>query len=113
MSDLCAPIMVVMENEVDAFWCFAGFMDIIVSNFFSIYWPKHHQLVVLPSHWFLPFFIFIFFQGHNFELDQAGMKDQLRQLNLLLKFLDPQLHNHLGRILLSLWPECYKYPYVL
>lgn len=31
MSDLLAPILVMMENEVDAFWCFAGFMEIIVS----------------------------------------------------------------------------------
>ncbi len=31
MSDLLAPILVVMENEVDAFWCFAGFMERVVS----------------------------------------------------------------------------------
>ena len=30
MSDLLAPILVVTENEVDAFWCFAGFMDRVV-----------------------------------------------------------------------------------
>jgi len=33
MSDLLAPIMVIMENEVDAFWCFSGFMNKIESNF--------------------------------------------------------------------------------
>lgn len=33
MSDLLAPIMVVMENEVDSFWCFAGFMNKIEQNF--------------------------------------------------------------------------------
>ena len=32
MSDLLAPILVVMENEVDAFWCFAGFMELLVSG---------------------------------------------------------------------------------
>ena len=32
MSDLLAPILVVLENEVDAFWCFAGFMERVVSN---------------------------------------------------------------------------------
>ena len=31
MSDLLAPILVIMENEVDAFWCFAGFMEQVVS----------------------------------------------------------------------------------
>lgn len=33
MSDLLAPIMVIMENEVDSFWCFSGFMEKIESNF--------------------------------------------------------------------------------
>lgn len=33
MSDLLSPILVIMENEVDAFWCFAGFMDKVSSNF--------------------------------------------------------------------------------
>ncbi|XP_040574815.1 TBC1 domain family member 17 [Lepeophtheirus salmonis] len=33
MSDLLSPILYVMQNEVDAFWCFVGFMDIVKSNF--------------------------------------------------------------------------------
>ena len=33
MSDLLAPVLVVMENEVDAFWCFVGFMELIGRNF--------------------------------------------------------------------------------
>ena len=33
MSDLLSPILFVMKNEVDAFWCFVGFMDKVVSNF--------------------------------------------------------------------------------
>lgn len=33
MSDLLSPILVVMENEVDAFWCFAGYMDRVSDNF--------------------------------------------------------------------------------
>jgi len=32
MSDLLAPILVVMENEVDAFWCFSGFIHMMVSR---------------------------------------------------------------------------------
>ena len=31
MSDLLAPLLAVMENEVDTFWCFVGFMDTVVS----------------------------------------------------------------------------------
>ncbi|KAG2460063.1 TBC15 protein, partial [Polypterus senegalus] len=30
MSDLLSPILYVMENEVDAFWCFVSFMDQVV-----------------------------------------------------------------------------------
>ncbi|XP_052808211.1 TBC1 domain family member 15-like [Mya arenaria] len=33
MSDLLSPILVVMENEVDAFWCFAGLMERLGDNF--------------------------------------------------------------------------------
>lgn len=32
MSDLLSPILFVMENEVDAFWCFVAFMDQMVSG---------------------------------------------------------------------------------
>ena len=35
MSDLLAPVLVVMENEVDAFWCFAGFMELVVSLYYA------------------------------------------------------------------------------
>ncbi|XP_063241502.1 TBC1 domain family member 15 [Bacillus rossius redtenbacheri] len=33
MSDLLSPILCLMTNEVDAFWCFVGFMDKVSSNF--------------------------------------------------------------------------------
>ena len=33
MSDLLAPILYVMQNEVDAFWCFVGYMDRVSANF--------------------------------------------------------------------------------
>lgn len=62
MSDLLSPILYVMQNEVDAFWCFVGFMDRVASNF---------------------------------ELEQGGMKRQLGQLTLLLKYLDLPFYNYL------------------
>lgn len=62
MSDLLSPILFLMENEVDAFWCFVGFMDKVASNF---------------------------------DMDQAGMKNQLQQLHLLLSFCDPELATYL------------------
>ncbi|XP_037079700.1 TBC1 domain family member 17-like [Pollicipes pollicipes] len=33
MSDLLSPILFVVRDEVDAFWCFVGFMDHVSSNF--------------------------------------------------------------------------------
>lgn len=30
MSDLLSPILYLLRNEVDAFWCFAGFMSKVV-----------------------------------------------------------------------------------
>ena len=30
MSDLLSPILYIMTDEVDAFWCFVGFMDKVV-----------------------------------------------------------------------------------
>ena len=31
MSDMLAPILYVVDSEVDAFWCFSGLMDRMVS----------------------------------------------------------------------------------
>ena len=31
MSDMLAAILYVVDNEVDAFWCFAGLMEQMVS----------------------------------------------------------------------------------
>ncbi|XP_072779189.1 TBC1 domain family member 15 isoform X3 [Taeniopygia guttata] len=33
MSDLLSPVLYVMENEVDAFWCFVSYMDQMHQNF--------------------------------------------------------------------------------
>ncbi|XP_058280646.1 TBC1 domain family member 17 isoform X4 [Hylobates moloch] len=33
MSDLLSPILYVIQNEVDAFWCFCGFMELVQGNF--------------------------------------------------------------------------------
>ncbi|KAJ0175819.1 hypothetical protein K1T71_008978 [Dendrolimus kikuchii] len=64
MSDILAPILLLLNNEVDSFWCFVGFMDKIVSNF---------------------------------DMDQAGMKNQLLQLQQLLTFASPDLAQHLAQ----------------
>lgn len=64
MSDILAPLLLLLGNEVDSFWCFVGFMDKIASNF---------------------------------DMDQAGMKHQLLQLQQLLTFASPELASHLAQ----------------
>ncbi|XP_012548676.1 TBC1 domain family member 15 isoform X1 [Bombyx mandarina] len=64
MSDILAPLLLLLGNEVDSFWCFVGFMEKIASNF---------------------------------DMDQAGMKHQLLQLQQLLMFASPELAQHLSQ----------------
>lgn len=33
MNDLVSPILVIMEDEVDSFWCFVGLMSRMEQNF--------------------------------------------------------------------------------
>jgi hypothetical protein len=33
MNDLLAPILVVMNDESDAFWCFTKFMELMVMSY--------------------------------------------------------------------------------
>ncbi|XP_034827199.1 TBC1 domain family member 15 isoform X1 [Maniola hyperantus] len=63
MSDILAPLLLLLASEVDSFWCFVGFMDKIASNF---------------------------------DMDQAGMKQQLLNLQQLLAFASPELARHLA-----------------
>ncbi|CAH2077013.1 unnamed protein product, partial [Iphiclides podalirius] len=64
MSDILAPLLLLLGNEVDSFWCFAGFMERIAPNF---------------------------------DMDQAGMKQQLLHLQQLLTFASPELAQHLSQ----------------
>lgn len=47
MSDLLSPILVVMENEVDAFWCFAGLMERMHGNFTVGQEEMKHQMATI------------------------------------------------------------------
>lgn len=62
MSDLLAPILCIMQDEADSFWCFVGFMDMVYTNF---------------------------------DMDQAGMKRQLKDLTELLALANPRLSNYM------------------
>ncbi|CAG8757967.1 10772_t:CDS:10 [Cetraspora pellucida] len=47
MSDLLAPVFIVMEEEVTAFWAFVGYMERMKSNFFRDQSGMRHQLLTL------------------------------------------------------------------
>jgi len=47
MSDLAAPLLVVMEDEVEAFWCFQKLMNIMEPNFHKDQNGMHTQLQLL------------------------------------------------------------------
>uniref|UniRef100_A0A8B9L8D9 TBC1 domain family member 15 n=1 Tax=Astyanax mexicanus TaxID=7994 RepID=A0A8B9L8D9_ASTMX len=49
MSDLLSPILYVMENEVDAFWCFVSFMDQMHENFEEQMQGMKTQLIQLST----------------------------------------------------------------
>ncbi|KAK1169231.1 TBC1 domain family member 15-like [Acipenser oxyrinchus oxyrinchus] len=49
MSDLLSPILYVMENEVDAFWCFVSFMDQMHHNFEEQMQGMKTQLIQLST----------------------------------------------------------------
>uniref|UniRef100_A0A8D1B9B8 TBC1 domain family member 15 n=1 Tax=Sus scrofa TaxID=9823 RepID=A0A8D1B9B8_PIG len=49
MSDLLSPVLYVMENEVDAFWCFASYMDQMHQNFEEQMQGMKTQLIQLST----------------------------------------------------------------
>ncbi|TRY89686.1 hypothetical protein DNTS_032315 [Danionella cerebrum] len=49
MSDLLSPILFVMENEVDAFWCFVSLMDEMHENFEEQMQGMKTQLIQLST----------------------------------------------------------------
>uniref|UniRef100_A0A5F9CPX2 TBC1 domain family member 15 n=1 Tax=Oryctolagus cuniculus TaxID=9986 RepID=A0A5F9CPX2_RABIT len=49
MSDLLSPLLYVMENEVDAFWCFASYMDQMHHNFEEQMQGMKTQLIQLST----------------------------------------------------------------
>jgi len=49
MSDLLSPIVVNMQDEVDAYWCFKNLMDKIGANFHKDLNGMHTQLVQLAN----------------------------------------------------------------
>ncbi|KAJ4803837.1 Ypt/Rab-GAP domain of gyp1p superfamily protein [Rhynchospora pubera] len=65
MSDLLSPIVAIMEDDSDAFWCFVGFMRKA---------------------------------RHNFRLDEAGIRRQLKIVSRIIQCKDSHLYKHLEKL---------------
>jgi hypothetical protein len=93
MSDLCAPIYVVMKgDEVMTFWCFVALMERMV-RFFDLTCDRP------------PTDCEYSLQKQNFLRDQSGMKKQLATLQQLVAVMDPELYKHFGKVLFSSDPQ--------
>jgi hypothetical protein len=103
MSDLLAPIMVIMDNEVDSFWCFAGFMDKIVN--YAIHFLKLKNYTV-TANYFLK-------KESNFMMDQMNIKQQLSNLKTLLEFVDSKFSLYLEKNESSNMYFCFRWILIL
>lgn len=102
MSDLLSPILYVMDDEVDAFWCFSALMETIASNFHRDQNGMHSQLLSLrkvrSSFWLLfgfPNFVVmptIALQRHLIR----WIKHQVTHLCFLQKVANCAFYLHVG-----------------
>ena len=114
MSDLAAPLLYVMRDEAEAFWCFACLMEKLEVEISSF-------LLCLPSDMYLflqdrgdlahgrmqrsltnaghlcgcPLSCVVALAQANFHTDCRGMQVQLVGLSSLIAILDPQLTSFL------------------
>ena len=89
MTDLLAPILMVVGTEVEAFWCFASYMKRMVG--FLLFEPA-----------LLPHTLDVESQRNNFI--NITMSDGLASLRSLTKYVDPELFEHLRLSLLMRSP---------
>ena len=87
MSDMLAPILYVVDNEVDAFWCFAGLMEQMVST----YWSTGQQWNFIMACNVL--------QMQIFDLSQDHTKERIKKLRTLVVLVCPNLYHFLGNVL--------------
>ncbi|KAG2371827.1 uncharacterized protein HKW66_Vig0239480 [Vigna angularis] len=82
MCDLCSPMIILLDDEADAFWCFERLMRRLVESQFLI-------ICVLE-----------FVKRGNFRCTESsvGVTSQLNVLASVTQVIDPKLHNHLDNL---------------
>ena len=86
MSDLLAPILYVVDDEVDIFWCFSGLMERMVS---IILWQWNFIMVCYVL------------QMSIFEPTQEHTKERIKRLHTLVMIFCPNFHYVFSNVLVS------------
>ncbi|KAL8209762.1 hypothetical protein R6Q57_006494 [Mikania cordata] len=99
MSDLCSPMIILLEDEADAFWCFERLMRRLVDIqiLATLLFVKNIFLFVFSSNYML--FLYGLKRG-NFKCvgSSVGVESQLCNLANVIQVVDPKLHKHLEYI---------------
>ncbi|KAJ3247268.1 GTPase activating protein [Chytriomyces hyalinus] len=82
MNDLLSPILAVMDDEVEAFWCFVTWMKSKKSNFYRDQSGMHHQLHLLEL---LIRFIDPFLHAHLDRIDSTNLFCCFRWMLIVFK----------------------------
>ncbi|KAK6229653.1 hypothetical protein SCA6_018604 [Theobroma cacao] len=106
MSDLCSPMIILLEDEADAFWCFERLMRRLCENAICKYWLcSRLSSPIIPTQSFymlwnrdafcLP--VDSFYWRGNFRCTESsvGVEAQLSNLAAVTQVIDPKLHQHL------------------
>lgn len=124
MSDLCSPMLLLLPNEADAFWCFQHLMARVVRDALlilrlsllnqSFRLCNFSYIIVGPPAfsgmaWFvcLPVTVVRVKQRPNFVCTEkeVGVQKQLDNLATVVKVMDPKVHQHLGMAHRSIWRD--------
>ena len=87
MSDLLSPILLLMEDEVDTFWCFCGLMDQEANNFEIMQHFMRRQLANLGAlvRYFYPhFYQYLGKTATNLDLRKKIYSSTQTPLSLLI-----------------------------
>ncbi|KAJ6306466.1 hypothetical protein OIU78_021727 [Salix suchowensis] len=80
MNDICSPMVILLENEADAFWCFERAMRRLRSIFCPL--DSSNEITELR-------------ENFRCSASSMGVQTQLSTLSQVIKTVDPKLHQHL------------------
>ncbi|WRX09707.1 Rab-GAP-TBC domain - like 2 [Theobroma cacao] len=97
MNDICSPMVILLENEADAFWCFERAMRKLLKELIA-YSSSFWITKVLFFYNGLDVVCSVLMSGReNFRCstNSIGVQSQLSTLSQVIRTVDPKLHQHL------------------